>query len=375
MFKKNQDNKVIKTSGKRWIALDFFRGLTIALMIIANNPGDWKEEYYQLQHAEWFGITFADFIAPIFIFIMGVSIALAFSKQLEKGVNTKIFYKKIAKRAVILFLLGLSINLLLMSAWGGFRIVGVLQRIAIVYVVCSILFLKTKWKTQLMIGLGVLIAYCLLFLVVPVPGLGKVSLSVQNNWLSWVDTHFLPGLLYARNHDPEGILGTFPAIVTGISGMLVGTLLKRSLDKKDFVKKVLPYGIITLAAGLLWSLIFPLSKHIWSSSYVLVTSGTGILFLSLCTWLMDIKSWKKGAFPFIVFGSNAITAYMLSFILWVIVWPPFFGGANLMEICTNIFVNIGFSAKFSSLIWAVLYTAVIYVPIYFLYKKKKFIKV
>lgn len=364
-------------SNSRLISLDAFRGLTIAAMILVNNPGNYKEEYEQLGHAAWHGITFADFIFPFFLFIVGVSITLSFSKQLRKGVKSSIFFKKIIKRTLILFVLGLLVNLLTNPTLeGGFRIAGVLQRIAIVFLVCSFLFLKTNWKSQIIIGAVILLAYWLILVFIPVPGLGYPSIDPENNLVSWLDRLALPGKLFDGNHDPEGILSTLPSIATGISGLLVGHIIKSDKNPIKVIHRIFLAGFITFLIGSLWMLIFPLNKNLWTSSFVFFTSGSAAMILASFIWFIDIKGYKKPVYPFVVLGSNAISVYILSFILLYVVWPPVFGdGKAIIQVFHQFFVKVGFTPKFASLIWSLFYTMMCYIPMYFLFKKKIFIKV
>lgn len=361
----------------RLISLDAFRGFTIAAMILVNNPGNYKEEYEQLGHATWHGITFADFIFPFFLFIVGVSIVLSFSKQLSKEVKLPVIFKKILKRSLILFALGLLVNLLVNPTLdGGFRIAGVLQRIAIVFFVCSFLFLKTNWKTQITIGLSILFGYWVILTFIPIPDLGYPSLDIENNLISWFDRLALPGKLFDGSHDPEGILSTLPSIVTGISGLLVGQIIKSDQNPNKVVARIFVFGFVIFLIGGLWSLFFPLNKNLWTSSFVLFTSGVAAMIFALSIWIIDLKGFKKILFPFVVFGSNAILVYILSFILLYVVWPPIFGeGKAIIQVFHQFFVKTGFTPKFASLVWAVFYTFLCYIPIYFLYKRKIFIKV
>jgi predicted acyltransferase len=361
---------------KRWIGLDAFRGLTIAAMILVNNPGDYKHEFYQLGHAEWHGITFSDFIFPFFLFIVGISINLSLGFQLKKGLDRSVIYRKIIRRTVLLFLLGLVVSLLVYPATGGFRIAGVLQRIAMVYLICSILFLQSNLRVQLGVGATLLLGYWALLALVPVPGLGKPSFEPIHNLVSWFDRQFLPGMLYDGEHDPEGILSTLPSIATGISGMMAGYIYQNRKSNAERMRWWGIIGLLMLLIGMVWSLVFPLNKNLWTSSFVLFTSGMGMLILIPITWMVDEKGWKKVFFPFLVFGSNAITAYMLSFVLLYLVFPPFFGeGTALINVATDFFAGLGMSLEMASLIWAVIYTALCFLPVYLMYRRKLFLKV
>lgn len=275
-----------------------------------------------------------------------------------------------------MFLLGLVISLLVYPATGGFRVAGVLQRISLVYLFSSVLFLNTTMRGQVITGVVLLIGYWILLSFTPVPGIGKPSLEPVNNLVSWFDRKFLPGMLYDGDHDPEGILSTIPAFVSGLVGVLTGQLSVRISDKRKLINSLWIAGIPMLIAGLIWQYNFPLNKNLWTSSFVLVTSGTAMIVLAIITWFVDVKHVRFGVQPFIIFGSNAIASYMLSFVFLYLVFAPFFGSGNTLNSLMNkLLLQIGFSANFSSLIWALLYTFLCYVPVYFMFKKRIFLKV
>jgi predicted acyltransferase len=362
-----------QSTQNRMISLDFLRGLTIAFMILVNNPGSEEQKFYLLGHAPWHGITIADFVFPFFVFIMGISITLSLSK-LKNNKPAQALYFRIAKRTFLLFGIGILLNLLMISYLGGLRIAGVLQRIAIVYLVCSILYMKTNWKAQTAIATVILLGYWLMMTLVHVPETGKPSLEPVNNLASWFDRKYLPGVLWDKVHDPEGILSTFPAIVTGMLGMLTGTFMRKFEKLSDTVRKLPVLGISLLLTGIAWSFVFPLNKNLWTSSFVLVTAGSALLVFTLCIWVIDIRKRDRLVFPFIVFGSNAITAYIISFLFLGLVTPAFFAGKGLVQVCWNAMVSAGISPEFSSLIWALMYVALCYIPVYVLYRKKIFVK-
>ena len=208
----------------RLLSLDFFRGLTVAAMVLVNNPGDWAHIYAPLEHAPWNGWTPTDLIFPFFLFIVGVSITFA----LDGGKAKKGVVGKIVKRSITLFLLGLFLNFFPKFDISVVRIPGVLQRIALVYLACSLIFLKTTSRQQLYILCGLLVGYWLAMTVVPVPGVGYANLEPETNLAAWFDRIILtPAHVYkpAKVWDPEGIFSTLPAIGTGILGMLTGTLV------------------------------------------------------------------------------------------------------------------------------------------------------
>ena len=254
-------NNDILSPGKRLVSLDAFRGLTIAGMIIVNTPGSWGHVYSPLLHAYWHGITPTDLVFPFFLFIVGVSIALAYTKRIAADTPKKQMVRKVIRRSLIIFGLGIFLALFPKFDFANLRIPGVLQRIAIVFFVCALLFLNTGWKRQASIGLGLLIGYWLVMAIVPVPidevvrnaietgevlsASGMIPVEVPKvisgsfiaanyepgiNMEAWLDRQLIPGRIYQKTWDPEGLLSTLPSIATGISGMLVGTLLVSKLN-------------------------------------------------------------------------------------------------------------------------------------------------
>lgn len=302
---------------KRLISLDVFRGITIAAMLLVNNPGSWSTVYPPLLHAKWHGCTPTDLIFPFFLFIVGISIVLAYHKRLESGVGTGKLVSKSITRAIKIFLLGLLLHGFPYFDLATLRIPGVLQRIAIVYLICSLLFIKTNWKTQTTVGLILLLGYWALMTLVPVPGHGPANLAPETNLGAWLDRLLLEGHLWSQSKvwDPEGLLSTLPAIGTGICGLLAGHLLVSKLAISHQLKLMIIFGCSGVLLGLIWDIYFPINKALWTSSYVIYTAGYGMLFLAIIYWLLDVKGFKTGTRPFIIYGKNAITIYVLSGLL------------------------------------------------------------
>ena len=300
----------------RLLSLDAFRGLTVAGMILVNNPGDWSHIYAPLEHAPWNGWTPTDLIFPFFLFIVGVSITFA----LSGSGNQRDVIGKVLKRSLTLFLLGLFLNFFPRFDITTVRIPGVLQRIALVYLACSLIFLKTTPRQQVYVLGGLLVGYWLLMTVVPVPGIGYANLEPTTNLAAWLDwTIITPAHVYKATKvwDPEGLLSTLPAIGTGILGLLTGTWLRSNRPATDKVAWLFTAGCLLTLGGLLWDGFFPINKALWTSSYVLLAGGLAMLGLALCYWLIDVKpglrpTYSKWVFPFVAFGVNAITAFFLS---------------------------------------------------------------
>jgi predicted acyltransferase len=420
---------------ERLISLDVFRGLTILLMTIVNNPGDWGNVFPPLLHSEWHGCTPTDLVFPFFVFIMGVAVPLAMpTKTWDETTFNKIFVRSLrmfclgiffnffAKiqlfgldgislligRLVITIAVGyalmgnfsskikniLAISILiiyLLLAYGGFeayqdvRLPGVLQRIAIVYFVVSILYLKTTQKTQIITGIVLLLGYWAIMTLIPVPGIGAANLEKGTNLASWVDSILLNGHMYSETitWDPEGILSTIPSIVNGIIGLLIGQILLTEIGKKEKAQKMLLIGVVLIIAGLLWNSVFPINKSLWTSSYVLYTTGLATTFLSILYYVIDIADYKKGFKLFLIWGVNPMIVFFTSEIIpQALVMIEFQSPHNPEEKINllNYLYSFGIAPFFSNPMAASLAGALVYVAIWtfilwIFYKNKLIFKV
>jgi len=359
---------------KRLISLDVMRGFTVAAMILVNYPGSELFSYAPLNHTKWNGLSPTDLIAPIFLFVVGVSIAFAYTKRLEMGFPRKEMYKKIVWRSLKIYLVGLFLNLLPDFNFADLRYTGTLPRIALVFLFCAILFLNTDWKKQAWIGFAILVTYWLAMLFVPTPGYAKPMLEPGVNLAAWVDTKFLPGTMWQKTWDPEGILSTFPSFVTGITGMLAGRLLLGKMEKKDKAMALMIGGFVSVILGYLWNLHFPCNENIWSSSFVLITSGVAALFLGTFFYLIDILGMNRFTEGGLIFGANAIAVYFLADIWALFFYEIKIGGAPLNDHFLALFSGVGPSPQFWSMIYAILFVLINYIPALLLYRKKIFIK-
>lgn len=362
------------TETKRLISLDVMRGLTVAAMILVNYPGSELFSYAPLNHTKWNGLSPTDLIAPIFLFVVGVSIAFAYSKRLEMGAPKGEMYKKIVVRSLKIYLVGLFLNLLPDFNFVDLRYTGTLPRIALVFLFCAVLFLNSDWKKQAWIGLGILVAYWLSMMYIPTPGYDSAMLEPGINLAAWLDTKFLPGTMWQKTWDPEGILSTFPSFVTGISGMIAGKLLLSNLDKKEKALNLMVGGVVALVVGYLWNLHFPCNENIWSSSFVLITSGVAALFLSTAFYLIDIVGIHRYTSFGLIFGANAIAVYFLADIWALFFYQLKIGGSSLNDHFVTGLSSVGPSPQFWSMIYALLFVLVNFIPAYLLYRKKIFIK-
>jgi predicted acyltransferase len=363
------------TDIKRLISLDAFRGFTIAAMITVNFPGTWDHVYAPLRHSLWNGLTPTDLIAPFFLFIVGISIAFAYTKRIESGVPKKDMIRKIVIRALKIYLVGLFLNLLPDFNFVELRYTGTLARISIVFLFCAILFLYSKWKVQAWIGILILVVYWLVMTLIPTPGYGTVMLERGANLAAWIDENYMPGVLWQGNWDPEGILSTFPSLVTGITGLLAGRiLLDKTLGKQEKSINLMIGGLFSTALGYLWGLTFPVNENIWTSSFVLVTSGMAAMLMGAIFFLVDIKGRTKGTKPGIIFGANAITVYVLGDVLGLFFYSLRIGGNSLNMHFFDAFTSLGLAPKFVSMTYSLIFICINFIPAYILYKKKIFIK-
>jgi predicted acyltransferase len=374
---------------ERLLSLDVFRGITIMGMILVNNPGTWSAIYPQLRHAEWHGCTFTDLIFPFFLFIVGVAISYSLTKRKAQGGSMKSLYLNIFRRSVILFLLGMILagfpfGLMLdhQFSWATIRIPGVLQRIAVVYLVASILFLTTNTKAQYWITGAILIGYAALMSLVPVPGVGYANYEPTTNLAAYFDQLLLGSHLWSASKvwDPEGILSTLPAIGTAMLGIFTGNLLRSDKDAATKTVWMYIWGSALMLAGWIWSFWFPLNKNIWTSSYVLYTGGLALFFLAFCYWFIDIKKVTWWIKPFHVYGMNAITVFFLSGIvgrlLYLIKWEATEGTMiTLKGYIFDTFFLSWLSPINASLGFAITYIVIWLGLMWILYAKKIFIKV
>jgi predicted acyltransferase len=420
----------------RLISLDVFRGLTIILMTIVNNPGDWGHVYSPLLHAEWHGCTPTDLVFPTFLFIVGVSVVLATPQK----IFTAHSLQKILTRTLRIFCLGLFLSffskiqlfglerlpllgirlvitaiivaalfsdydksrqfyvavtvfiVMMILAFGGFkdfetvRIPGVLQRIAVVYLIVSLLYLKTNWKTQAIFGVSVLLIYWALMTLVPVPGIGEPNFEKGTNLAAWLDNYLLRNHLWAtsKTWDPEGILSSLPAIGTGIAGLLVGTLLTSQFSKDKKAMYLLIGAVSGIILGLIWNIVFPINKALWTSSYVLYAAGWASLCLVILYYIIDVLGVSAWTRFFVIFGVNPMVVFFFSGII-----PRVLSGIKIAHPTDPAHESIGLQAYFydfllapifsdpinASLAYALIYLLLWFIILYILYRNKLVFKV
>ena len=305
-------NNPTGSATERLVSLDVFRGITIAGMVLVNNPGTWEHIYWPLEHAQWHGWTPTDLVFPFFLFIVGVAITLAFGSRVESGRSTRDLYLKVIKRTLIIFAIGMFLNAVPHFDFYVLRIPGVLQRIAVCYFFASIIFLNTKVRTQVAITIALLLIYWLLVKLIPAPGFAAGDLTKEGSLPSFMDRVVFGNHVWAQAkvYDPEGLLSTIPALATTLMGVLTGHWLRTKNSSYEKVAGLFVGGAICVAVGWAWNSLFPINKALWTSSYVLFTGGLALQFLALCYWVIDIKGYRRWAKPFEIFGVNAIALYV-----------------------------------------------------------------
>jgi predicted acyltransferase len=367
----------------RLLSLDVFRGMTIAGMVLVNNPGTWSAIYPPLKHAEWHGVTPTDYIFPFFLFIVGIAIPIALGKRVEEGVNNAV-YLKIFRRSATIFLLGLFLAAFPYFDFANLRIPGVLQRIAVCYLIASLIFLHTNWKQLVYISAGLLLFYWILMTAIPVPNCEVSTIDDKAcNLAAYVDR-----LIFGENHiwrqakvyDPEGLLSTLPAVATTISGVLTGMWLKTKKSDLEKVGGLFFFGVVLMALGWIWNPFFAFNKPLWTSSYVLYTSGLALCFLGFCYWLIDIKGYKLWTKPFVIFGVNALALFVFSGLLSKILGLIKVAGAEGKQVSLqkwifdSVFLPLGAPIN-ASLMYAVSYIFLWLFLMWLLYRKQIYIKV
>jgi predicted acyltransferase len=372
---------------ERLLSLDLFRGVTIAAMILVNDAGDEPSSYWPLRHSHWNGWTPTDLIFPFFLFIVGVAMAFSFDSRLDRGEARGHLLKHVLWRGLVLFALGMFLNGFPdhyhLATW---RVYGVLQRIAICYVITAALELWTGWRAQIAVAIACLVGYWILMRYVPVPGFGVPThdiplLDPDRNIVAWLDRKLGMGHLYEGTRDPEGILSNIPAVATCLLGLLTGKWLKTAYSPRIKTLATVAAGVLAIAAGRTMHLWFPINKKLWTSSFVIFTAGLALLVLAAFYWVSDVKR-RRGwwTWPILVFGTNAIAAYFLSEALAATLSSIHItlssgGVVSLQEyIYSRWFVSFASPAN-ASLLFALAYVAVCWAVMAVLYRKGITIKV
>jgi predicted acyltransferase len=382
-------------------------------MLLVNDPGSWSAIYPPLRHAEWNGWTPTDLIFPFFLFIVGITTALSLARRRDDGATDRELAGGILRRAAIIVLIGLLISWVPFYSWGpisgiveptaGERIVdrllhvripGVLQRIGIAYAVAALITLRTSARAQILTITAILLGYWALLTLVPIPGLGAMGPATAAHpgatLPAWLDRTILDWSAWgAGNHlwaetrtwDPEGLLSTLPAVATTLIGVLTGAWLRADHPRRDRLMGLLIVGTFATTIGLAWSLVFPINKNLWTSSYVVFTAGLACVALAGCGWLVDDRArtprWGR---PFIVFGVNPIAAFVgaeltARLIYSVIRVPTAAGTVPLEQALYRSMYAPWLPPRLASLAFALTVVLVWYAVLDVLYRKRIFFKV
>jgi predicted acyltransferase len=380
----------------RLLSLDVLRGATVALMILVNNAGGVSISYGELRHSAWNGCSVADVVFPMFLFIVGASIAIALPRRLDRGDTPVKVFVQVFKRAALIAAIGLVLNALPMLQIGELRYYGVLQRIALCYLLASFVYLYGQAPACAGAVVIALVGYWLLLYGVPVPGYGLPGIDVlpldpHGNLTAWLDRRLVPAahLYHQGFYDPEGLLSTLPAVATTLFGTLSVVWLRQispwvSMNGMDTDRRkalwLLICGVLLLWLGLEWGQSFPLNKRLWTSSFVLFNAGLDMVLLAVLYWGIDCRRelgprLQKSLTPWLAFGSNALTAYVFSEVLAMALSAiPVRHEETLQEwLFRSIPAGLG-SPAFLSLVYSLLFVALCFVPVLMLYRRKIFIK-
>ncbi|NQY47839.1 MAG: DUF1624 domain-containing protein [Colwellia sp.] len=356
----------------RYLALDAFRGITIALMILVNTPGTWSHVYAPLLHAEWHGATPTDLVFPFFLFIIGSAMFFSFKKSNFAASPEQ--FKRIIKRGFIMFFIGFMLNVIPFTTnIDDWRIMGVLQRIGIAYAVAACLVLILNRSGIFIVSAVILLAYWALLLSV-----GDGALTIDGNIIRQLDLAVL-----GANHmytmrgvafEPEGLLSTIPAIVNMLLGFELTRYLTSIKDKKSSVIKLTLIGGLAIGFGALWSLVLPINKSLWTPSYVIYSTGFACLLLAAFIWLIDIMKQVKLAQPLLVYGTNPLFVYVLSFLVVTLYFHINIGDSNMYAWLYQQLSSV-LPAKLASFIFAFSHVALFWYVSLKLYQRKIFIKI
>ena len=381
----------VSTPLKRLVSLDVVRGITIAFMIMVNNgggPGSWGF----MNHAVWNGLTPTDLVFPTFVFVMGISVVFATEARLGRGDTRAKLAWHTAQRAAMLILLGIIVNSFPFFRLAHLRFYGVLQRIGVCYLVVGLFYLcDRRASTKVVALLAALVGYWALVRWVPIPGIGVPGrdvpfMDMTQNLVSWIDRNLFPYhlYLYPPDHnvrDPEGLLSDLPAVGTALMGILTGLWLRTQASIPAKTLGLAAASATSLVLGYLWSFEFPLNKNMWTSSFVLVAGGYSVALLALAFWAIEQKGWRKGwTWVWLVFGSNAIAAYLFSELSQTILQSIQVSGESGARTALDSWIAMHTVAHIPNPGWAafgysVSFTMCCFIPVWVLYRKKIFLKI
>ncbi len=300
----------------RWVALDAVRGLTVASMLLVNNPGTWSAIYPSLEHARWHGWTPTDLIFPFFLFIVGITTELSLDRRVAAGAGDRVIRLQVLRRGALIVLCGLVLTtfpFFPLTRFTEIRIPGVLQRIGVCYAIGALVAWRRSNRTVALIGVVLLLGYWAAMTLIPVPGQAAPTLDIPDQTLAaYVDRLLLDGHLWSasKTWDPEGPLSTIPAVVTSLLGILTGRWMSRPNPLPDKLNGLFASGAGLTAAGLAWNWVFPINKNLWTSSYVVFSAGVAMLVLATASWLIEIRRVRGWTRPLVTYGQNPLAAFL-----------------------------------------------------------------
>jgi predicted acyltransferase len=374
-------NRAQTGAAGRLVSLDAFRGATMAFMILVNTPGDGRHVYWPLEHAEWHGWTPTDVVFPSFLWIVGLAMTLSMGRRLARGDSRADLFRTAARRAAILFVMGVLVYVYPAFDLSTERILGVLQRIAICYLVAAAIFLTTKLRGQIVWMVSLMAVYWLLMAFAPVPGYGAGRLDVEGNFAHYVDRLVLGShnYIWTKTWDPEGIVSTLPAIVTCLLGVLAGHMVASQRGLGERCLRLFGLGVLLLAAGLICNIWLPINKKLWTDSFALFMGGLDFVMFAGFLWLVDGLGWRRAVKPLVIMGGNAIVIYLASEFLdeglgWIR-WTGASGQVSLRGwIYGHLFAGIA-NPYNASLLYAIAYVLVLYLFAWALYRRRWFIRI
>jgi predicted acyltransferase len=357
------------TRPQRLVALDAFRGATMALMVVVNNGGGPKS-YAPLNHASWDGWTMTDTVFPAFLWMVGVAITLSLGKRLAAGVPPGRLLGPIFRRAAILFCFGLAIYAFPEFHLGSFRILGVLQRIALCYFIASLIYLYTGIRGQIIWMVSLMAVYWLLMTLVPVPGYGVGRLDLDGNFAHYVDRVVLGHHNYSGNTwDPEGIVSTLPSIATALLGIMAGHIIRLKRTLSERVTWLFLMGNILIVIGLFCNLWLPINKKLWTDSFTIFMAGLDSVVLASFLWIIDHLGYQRVVKPLVIMGMNAITVYMISEF-----GAEILDMTDLHEKIYHMFLSIAAPLN-ASLMYSLTFMLAMYVIAYLMYRRGWFLRI
>lgn len=377
-------------NNQRLVSLDAFRGFTIAAMVLVNNPGDWGHLYGPLEHARWNGWTFTDCIFPFFLFIGGVAMALSLGRLAAAGADRPRLLAKLARRAMLIFLIGFLLNFMPYFNIDKVRIPGVLQRIALCTLLAAPIVVYCGWRAQLAVIAGVLALYSVLMLYVPVPGIGAGVLEPGQDFGAWVDRTLLGNHLWmqSKTWDPEGIVSTLPALCSQLFGVLAGRWLASSVSRTLQVAGLIVAGIACVAIGMFLDIILmPINKSLWTPSYCFLMTGLACLAFSAFYWTLDVSPSSRvrtlaarWTHPFVIYGMNALFIFAFSgFVAKMLGYVKFAQPDGSLHTLGQVLyapiAALPIGAVNTSLLHAVLFDACMFLVAWGMWRKRWFVKV